>query len=137
MPEKASIPTAAMAFSLAGQSKVCNLVNRAAAARYDVLVIADSDIDALADYLSDVVNILEKPGVSAVTRLYHRWREIRYGAASRIWPLFWASLERHLAERNMIDVPKDTRCEVGELVEGRPYRQLAVQAATVSNLPMS
>ncbi|MGH6852271.1 MAG: glycosyltransferase, partial [Methylocella sp.] len=37
---------------------------------HDVIVIAVSDLDACAAYLSDVVNILEKPGVGAVTRLY-------------------------------------------------------------------
>ena len=30
--------------------------------------------------------------------------------------------------RGMVDAPERARCEVGELLEGRPSRQLAVQA---------
>ena len=75
-------------------------------------------IDACAHYLSDVVNILEKLSVGAVTRLSWAWREMRYGAAA-FRPYFWASPARYPPEHNMIDVPNDTRSEVGVLVECR------------------
>ncbi|HUB65039.1 MAG TPA: bacteriohopanetetrol glucosamine biosynthesis glycosyltransferase HpnI [Methylocella sp.] len=51
--------------------KVSNLINMAAAARYDVLVIADSDIEVGPCYLADVIAALERPGVGAVTCFYH------------------------------------------------------------------
>lgn len=35
---------------------------------------------------------------------------------------------RQFPEHDSVDAPEATRCEVGELVEGRPSRQLAVQA---------
>ncbi len=36
---------------------------------------------------------------------------------------------RQFPEHDRVNAPEDARCEVGELVEGRPSRQLAVQAA--------
>jgi len=54
-----------------GNRKISNLINMAPAARHDVLVIADSDIDVGPDYLADIVTLLEEPGVGAVTCLYH------------------------------------------------------------------
>ncbi|MGH6795780.1 MAG: bacteriohopanetetrol glucosamine biosynthesis glycosyltransferase HpnI [Methylocella sp.] len=51
--------------------KISNLINMAAAARHDVLVISDSDIEVGPDYLADVMDTLQKPGIGAVTCLYH------------------------------------------------------------------
>lgn len=51
--------------------KVSNLANMMGAARHDVLVIADSDIEARPGYLTRVVSELRRPGVGAVTCLYH------------------------------------------------------------------
>jgi ceramide glucosyltransferase len=50
--------------------KVCNLINMMAAARHDVLVIADSDVHARPDYLDRLVGALDQPGVGLVTTLY-------------------------------------------------------------------
>ncbi len=50
--------------------KVANLINMAPNARHDVLVIADSDIHAAPDYLTQLVASLQTPGVGLVTTLY-------------------------------------------------------------------
>lgn len=36
---------------------------------------------------------------------------------------------RHFPEYDVVDAPESTPCKVGELIEGRPSRKLAVQAA--------
>jgi ceramide glucosyltransferase len=51
--------------------KISNLINMLPAARHDVLVMADSDMEVGADYLAAVVAELQRPGVGAVTCLYH------------------------------------------------------------------
>ncbi|MBO0717488.1 MAG: bacteriohopanetetrol glucosamine biosynthesis glycosyltransferase HpnI [Rhizobiales bacterium] len=51
-------------------AKVSNLINMQSAARHDTIVIADSDIVAPPDYLTDVVANLGQPGVGLVTCLY-------------------------------------------------------------------
>lgn len=51
--------------------KVSNLANMLAAARHDLLVIADSDIEVGPDYLANIVAELQEPGVGAVTCLFH------------------------------------------------------------------
>lgn len=51
--------------------KVSNLANMMRAARHDVLIVADSDIQVDRRYLADVVAELQNPGVGAVTCLYH------------------------------------------------------------------
>lgn len=51
--------------------KVSNLINMAALARHDVVVLSDSDIEVEPTYLSDVVAALKDPGIGAVTCLYH------------------------------------------------------------------
>jgi len=51
--------------------KVSNLINMAQQARHDVFVMIDSDIEVGQDYLARVVGELQKPGVGAVTCLYH------------------------------------------------------------------
>jgi ceramide glucosyltransferase len=53
-----------------GNAKVSNLINIAARARNDVLVLSDSDMAVAPDYLARVVAALERPGVGAVTCLY-------------------------------------------------------------------
>lgn len=51
--------------------KVSNLVNMEASIRHEVVVLADSDMIVAPDYLSRVVSELGRPGVGAVTLLYH------------------------------------------------------------------
>ena len=51
--------------------KVSNLINMSAQARNDIIVLSDSDIEVGPTYLADVVAELQKPGVGAVTCLYH------------------------------------------------------------------
>jgi ceramide glucosyltransferase len=59
--------------------KVANLINMAAHVRHDLIVIADSDITVGPDYLTCVVDSLERPGGGAVTCAY-------YGvAATGLW----------------------------------------------------
>ena len=56
---------------LAGSNfKVCNLSNMMAAARHDLLVLADSDMRVGPDYLATVVAPLEDEAVGLVTCLY-------------------------------------------------------------------
>lgn len=50
--------------------KVSNLINMVPEARYDIIVMADSDIHAAPGYLSDLVGTLAQPGVGLVTTLY-------------------------------------------------------------------
>lgn len=50
--------------------KVANLINMAPYARHDVIVIADSDIHAAPDYLTQLTASLQTPGVGLVTTLY-------------------------------------------------------------------
>jgi len=51
--------------------KISNLINMLPAAQHDVLVMADSDMEVGPDYLAKVVAELQRPGVGAVTCLYH------------------------------------------------------------------
>ena len=51
--------------------KVSNLINMLPRARYDTLVLSDSDIVVEPDYLRGVVALLAAPGVGAVTCLYY------------------------------------------------------------------
>jgi ceramide glucosyltransferase len=51
--------------------KISNLINMLATAQHDVLVMADSDIEVGSDYLARIVAELQRPGVGAVTCLYH------------------------------------------------------------------
>ena len=50
--------------------KVANLINMLHAARYDVLVISDSDLHLPTNYLERLVAELEKPGTGLVTAAY-------------------------------------------------------------------
>lgn len=60
-------------------AKISNLINMMASASHDILIAADSDILAPADYVEQVVALLQKPGAGAVSVLY-------YGEADgRVW----------------------------------------------------
>ena len=50
--------------------KIGNLINMLPAARYDVLVIADSDLHVVPDYLERLVATLEQPGCGLASTLY-------------------------------------------------------------------
>ncbi|MGH6889398.1 MAG: bacteriohopanetetrol glucosamine biosynthesis glycosyltransferase HpnI [Rhizomicrobium sp.] len=50
--------------------KVANLINMAAHARHEVLVLSDSDIRVGRNYLCEVVAALDEPGIGAVSCLY-------------------------------------------------------------------
>jgi ceramide glucosyltransferase len=60
-------------------AKVSNLINMQAAARHEIIVIADSDIAVSPDYLRKVAASLCQPGVGLVTCLY------RGAAAGGVW----------------------------------------------------
>ncbi len=51
-------------------AKVGNLINMMAAAKHDVLVLADSDIAVAGAYLKQVVAALDRPGTGAASCLY-------------------------------------------------------------------
>src|SRR3984893_13476714 len=51
--------------------KISNLINMLPTGRHDVLVMADSDMEVGRDYLARIVAELQRPGVGAVTCLYH------------------------------------------------------------------
>jgi ceramide glucosyltransferase len=61
--------------------KVSNLINMMALARYDYLVISDSDVRVAPDYLSKVVAPLLDPRVGIVTCSYRGW------ARTGLWSL--------------------------------------------------
>jgi ceramide glucosyltransferase len=50
--------------------KIANLINMYAAAKHDVLVVADSDVHVAPDYLARIAAALEEPGTGLVTTLY-------------------------------------------------------------------
>jgi ceramide glucosyltransferase len=51
--------------------KVSNLINMTPRIRHDIVILADSDIRVVPDYLARVIAALQQPGVGAVTCLYH------------------------------------------------------------------
>jgi ceramide glucosyltransferase len=70
--------------------KISNLINMAADARHDVLVISDSDIVVDPDYLRNIAASLQQPGVGVVTCLY------RGVAAQGVWAkLAAAAIDYH------------------------------------------
>jgi len=77
-------------FSHGTNRKVSNLINLAAKARHDVLVLSDSDIIVDPDYLTNIVGAIDAPGVGLVTCLYR-------GAAERgLWArLAAAAIDHH------------------------------------------
>jgi ceramide glucosyltransferase len=64
-----------------GSPKVSNLINMMALARYDYLVISDSDVRVTRDYLAKVVAPLHDPRVGIVTCCYRGW------ARAGLWSL--------------------------------------------------
>jgi len=62
--------------------KVSNLVNMSKHIEHEIVIVADSDMQADPDYLARVVAALGQPGIGAVTCLYH-------GSAT---PALWARL---------------------------------------------
>jgi ceramide glucosyltransferase len=64
-----------------GSPKVSNLINMMALARYDYLVISDSDVRVSRDYLAKVVAPLHDPRVGIVTCCYRGW------ARAGLWSL--------------------------------------------------
>jgi len=51
--------------------KVSNLINILPLARFETLVMCDSDVEAGPGYLADLIATLEQPNVGAATYLYH------------------------------------------------------------------
>ncbi|MGD0025523.1 MAG: bacteriohopanetetrol glucosamine biosynthesis glycosyltransferase HpnI [Xanthobacteraceae bacterium] len=51
--------------------KVSNLIGMLKHARHDIIVISDGDIEVSADYLKGIMAELNKPGIGAVSCLYH------------------------------------------------------------------
>ena len=73
---KAKFPDAAIDLKVDGRihgtnRKVSNLANMNALTRNDIVMLSDSDIEVRPNYLADVVGALQKPGIGAVTCLYH------------------------------------------------------------------
>ena len=68
-PER--IEVSAEAKELGSNRKVSNLVGMARRARHDLIILSDSDIEVEPDFLLKVVGALQRPGVGAVTCLYH------------------------------------------------------------------
>lgn len=66
-------------------AKISNLINMAAKAQHETLVISDSDILVSRDYLATVASTLDRPGVGLVTCLY------RGVPAANIWSRFAAA----------------------------------------------
>jgi ceramide glucosyltransferase len=60
--------------------KIANLINMLPSARHDVLVISDSDLHVMPDYLEQLVAALEVPGTGLVTAVFVGL------AARRRWP---------------------------------------------------
>src|SRR5262249_35354575 len=51
--------------------KVSNLINILPLARFETLVMCDSDVEVAPGYLAEIVATLEQPNVGAATFLYH------------------------------------------------------------------
>ncbi len=62
-------------------AKISNLINMLPAARHDILVLSDSDINVPRDWLSQVTAALAQPGVGLVTCLYKG-----VAGATGLWP---------------------------------------------------
>jgi ceramide glucosyltransferase len=79
--------------------KISNLINMAAEASHDILVISDSDIVVDADYLKSVVASLQQRGVGVVTCLY------RGVAARGVWAkLSAAAIDSHFLPSVLVGV---------------------------------
>jgi ceramide glucosyltransferase len=51
--------------------KVSNLINMAQHARHDTFILVDSDIEVAPNFVAEQIDALQRPGVGAVTCLYH------------------------------------------------------------------
>jgi len=51
--------------------KISNLINILQHARYDTFILVDSDVEVAPSFVSEMVATLQRPGVGAVTCLYH------------------------------------------------------------------
>ncbi len=51
--------------------KISNLINMAQHARHDTFILVDSDVEVSPNFVSEMVGTLQRPGVGAVTSLYH------------------------------------------------------------------
>jgi ceramide glucosyltransferase len=79
--------------------KISNLINMAAEARHDVLVMSDSDIVVDADYLKNVTASLLQPGIGIVTCLY------RGVAARGMWAkLAAAAIDYHFLPSVLVGI---------------------------------
>ncbi len=79
--------------------KVANLLNIARRARYDCLVLSDSDIAVGPRYLDEVTRALAAPGVGAATCLYHG------AAAAGLWSRLSAlAIDAHFLPNVLIGV---------------------------------
>ena len=84
--------------------KISNLINMLPAAQHDVVVMADSDMEVGPEYLARIVGELQRPGVGAVTCLYHgvplsgRWsRHAALGINTHFLPNVVAAITLRLA----------------------------------------
>jgi len=72
-----------------GNPKVANILNMFPAAKHDVIVLSDSDMRVMPDYVRDIVAGLQQPGVGLVTCLY------RGSALSGFWSRMGAAAVDH------------------------------------------
>ena len=103
--------------------KVSNLINMAHAARYEMLVLSDSDIAVGPDYLTRVLAALDRPGVGIVSSLYRGRGDAgfwsRFGAAGLNYQFMIGvviAVAYHLAEPCMgstIALRRDTLERIG------------------------
>jgi ceramide glucosyltransferase len=106
--------------------KISNLINMYPRAKYDVLVMADSDIHAPADYLLHLVTGLARSGVGLVTTLYaglgaSKTVAARLGAAQINHSFLpGALLARHLGRQDCLGATMAIRRETFESVGGLP-----------------
>jgi ceramide glucosyltransferase len=85
---------------------VNNLINMMAAARHDILVIADADVHVRPDYLERLVAGLQNPGVGLVTTLYAGL------------PVTWANSNRESGDGDGSRVPLASRLGATQITHG-------------------
>lgn len=103
--------------------KVSNLVNMMEKAKHDVLVLADSDIEAPQGYLAATIAALSRPGVGAVSCLYtgkglgNRWSELAaMGVSYHFLPNACAGIASGMAHPSFgstIALARATLAEIG------------------------
>jgi ceramide glucosyltransferase len=138
--------------------KVANLINMLPAARYDVLVIADSDMHVAPDYLERIATALAEPGIGLVTTMYSGLPASGGAAAALaatgITHLFLpgTAIARRLGRQDCLGATmalrRETLAAVGglqSLVEhladdqilGRKVRQQGLAVAMATTIPMT